>query len=155
MTWTFSTPVPPFYLFVRGTSGKLEMPFAVIGLGFLPGRSVSGWMKEGKWEMIVWADFRSDRGIRLQIQGGGASPGILQSRDAFARGICKRVFADDRFSGEPIFRGCLVVPGRWLFGWFLGPILWTFLAGAVRMRICSLPRTRPFRGSLRNNGNCA
>ena len=50
----------------------------------------------GGWENDIRADFRAERQIKLQFQGKGARPRLLELRNGLARGICRRSVADDR-----------------------------------------------------------
>ena len=56
----------------------------------------------GEWKNKVWADSCSVRGTRLQSQGVGARPWILERRKGLARGIYNRLAPNDRFVGKQI-----------------------------------------------------
>ena len=56
----------------------------------------------GEWENEVWADYCTERRIKLLFQGVGAHPWLLERRNGLARGIYNRLVEDDRFSSEKI-----------------------------------------------------
>ena len=45
----------------------------------------------------IWADFCTERDIRLQLQGKGARPWFLGRRNGLERGIYNRLSVDGRF----------------------------------------------------------
>ena len=49
----------------------------------------------GEWKNELWAEFRSERRIKLLFRGAGAHPWILERRNGLARGVYKRRKADD------------------------------------------------------------
>ena len=46
----------------------------------------------------IRTDFRTERRIKLQFQGVGAHPWLLERRNGLAGGIYNRLIEDDRFS---------------------------------------------------------
>ena len=56
----------------------------------------------GEWRHEVWTELRSERRIKLLLQGVGAHPWILERRNGLARGIYNRLEEDDRFPGGQI-----------------------------------------------------
>ena len=58
--------------------------------------------KGGEWGNGIWTDFRRERRMKLQFQGVGARPCLLEHRDGLARGIYLRLAADDRYPKERI-----------------------------------------------------
>ena len=51
----------------------------------------------GEREDETWADFRAERDSRLQLQGGGARPCLLERRDGLTRGVRNRLALNGRF----------------------------------------------------------
>ena len=75
----------------------------------------------GEWENDSWVDLRTDRHIKLQHQGVGARPWILERQNGLARGIHNRVHADGRYAGCQLISGNTVLLENyavdpWLFG---------------------------------------
>ena len=56
----------------------------------------------GERKNEVWADYCTERRIKLLFQGVGAHPWLLGRRNGLARGIYNRLVEDDRFSSEEI-----------------------------------------------------
>ena len=56
----------------------------------------------GGWKNEILLDLCSERRIKLQFQGVGAHPWILERRNGLARGNFNRIREDDRFTGRQI-----------------------------------------------------
>ena len=56
----------------------------------------------GEWKNEIWLDLCSDRRVKLQFQGVGAHPWMLERRNGLARGIYNRIREGGRFSGRQI-----------------------------------------------------
>ena len=50
----------------------------------------------GESKHEIWTDLRAERRIKLQFQGAGAHPWLLERRNGFARMIYNRLIEDDR-----------------------------------------------------------
>ena len=54
----------------------------------------------GEWKYEIWTDLRSGRRIKIQTQGVGARPSILERRNVLARGTYNRPTEGDRLAGK-------------------------------------------------------
>ena len=122
----------------------------------------------GGWKNELRADLRADRRFKLQFQGVGARPWLLERRNEITRRIYNRLFEDDRFPNKHPFGQRLSASGfrpvvleyypfgQRLFGvpdGFLASTRWTCLDGRIGMKICCLLRIPHWRVNLRSSGN--
>ena len=153
--------MPFSYPFVRRTPKECGTPSTVRGLGVFgqPGCIV---VEEG-------GSRKNEVGRTLVRRGGfnfdfkvlARAPGFLSVamvlREEFRIDSLRMiVFLGSKFlrrsksSRTPLY----LAAGIRHVSWFSGPMLSTFLAGAIRTWICSSPRAPPFQESLRGDGNC-
>ena len=121
---------------------------------FLAGRNAFKWMRE---------DFSTGRRSRLQFQGVGAHPWLLEGRNGLARGIYNRPATDDRGSSKQILTGVQHFPDSLLSprrnfgiqdGLRVGPRRALWWGGATTAAFCS-PGTLPRRECSPRSGSIA
>ena len=80
---------------------KFGMYYAAVGWASLAHPRASRLMGGG-WKDEIWADLRAERRLKLQFQGIGAHPWLLERRRCLARGIYNRLIENDRFPNRQI-----------------------------------------------------
>ena len=115
----------------------------------------------GGWKNDLWVDSCADRYIRLQNQGVGAHPWILERRNELARGIYNRMHADGRYAGRQLISEVQFCLNAALFrptapqpiSRCSAAIPQISSVGVMRTKIFFLRKTRRFLGNLLLSGN--
>ena len=113
--------------------------------GFLANRSVSRWMKQGTRKMRCGRTSVRSGEFDSKSKGLARTTELLSVAMALRKEVItgwSRILAEFNCVWKPLY----LVAGIRHISRFLDPVLWTILAGAERVRICSVPRTLPFRG---------